>query len=524
VGFDFLFFCARLQGFGCYLRFADCVSPDNPRVSVAEGPGVYRFGPFAFDPVHRCVFRDGQTILLTPRQSDALKALVSKAGRVMTKFELTEHAWDGAAVTHNSVAQIMSELRELLDDTADNPRYIETVHRTGYRFIAPITEGPPVTDGPPVTHVPVRPSTESIDEPVEPHLALTDGRALIEMLDLDLLPLAGEHFAKGRILTPHLAAPYIGLAMVDVLTYESRRVDLDRNPALLESALLNASEACLRDPASGEARMTRGFIRYVRGEIREAIAECRHGVLLEPRQCRHELRRTRVNWGDARLEAGDCTLKLLPTLALAYLFMAEVYIARGALDQALRCLELGCAAQQAQRARGGRVNAVGLYLLYGLVLMALGRIGEALEAFARERALEGGRHVYGRECAAHLRYATGWAHVRQGRRAEGDAMFEEGLAIVPGHPLLLSALGEMPSLPAAPKPADGTNIDVAIVMAAIFTRAGKPEAGARVIHADLSRVDPGPAGWMLPIEPSIHATAHRDVWARTLALLADRAV
>ncbi len=85
-------------------------------------------------------------------------------------------------------------------------------------------------------------------------------------------------------------------------------------------------------------------------------------------------------------------------------------------------------------------------------------------------------------------------------------------------------LGTISSLPAASKPPDANNIDAAIVTAAVFTRAGQPEAGARVCDAALAQAGPGPAGWILPIEPSLHVTAHRDAWSRTLATLADRAV
>ena len=67
-------------------------------------------------------------------------------------------------------------------------------------------------------------------------------------------------------------------------------------------------------------------------------------------------------------------------------------------------------------------------------------------------------------------------------------------------------------------------VDTAIVAAAVFTRAGHPEAGARVCDEALAQAGPGPAGWILPIEPTLHVTAHRDAWARTLATLADRAV
>jgi hypothetical protein len=139
------------------------------------------------------------------------------------------------------------------------------------------------------------------------------------------------------------------------------------------------------------------------------------------------------------------------------------------------------------------------------------------------RRPEGARHVYARECA-NVRYASGVAYLRQGRSEDADGSFHEALTIVRDHPLSLVGLGMMPSLPETPKPPDANDIAAAIVTAAVYTRAGQPEAGAQICDAALAQVGPGPAGWILPIEPSLHVTAHRHAWARTLATLANRAV
>ncbi len=476
------------------------------------GAGVHRFGPFQLDSDRRRLFRGREEIFPTDRQIDALIVLVSRAGCLVTKRELTDEVWRGAAVTDNAIAQVVSALRELLGLQPDGTPYIETRIREGYQFIAPVERGP------------ARHSAASVDDLLAPHRAFVDGRAWVETLDLDALPPAREAFARGLVQAPHLAAPYIGLANVDALTYESTRMDLEPDVALLHGALHNALEACGREPKSGEAWSTRAFIHNRLGQVRDAIAAARCAVTLDAEQCRHQLRLALVSWGDDRLHAAGGALDLCPNLALAYWLMAQVFIARGAIVRALECIDAGCAAQDTQRVHGGRLNAVGLHLLRGLVLMALGRLDEALEAFARERALEGARHVYARECAANVRYASGVAYLRQGRREDADGSFHEALTIVRDHPLSLVGLGMMPSLPETPKPPDANNIDAAIVAAAIFTRAGQPEAGARVCDAALAQVGPGPAGWILPIEPSLHVTAHRHVWARALATLANRAV
>ena len=52
---------------------------------------------------------------------------------------------------------------------------------------------------------------------------------------------------------------------------------------------------------------------------------------------------------------------------------------------------------------------------------------------------------------------------------------------------------------------------------------GKHVEAARACGDALAQAEPGPAGWLLPVDPLLHATAHRDAWAQTLAALRDRA-
>ncbi len=81
------------------------------------GTGVYRFGPFQLDSDRRRLCRGREEIFPTSRQIDALIALVSRAGCLVTKRELTDEVWRGAAVTDNAIAQVVSALRELAGRT-----------------------------------------------------------------------------------------------------------------------------------------------------------------------------------------------------------------------------------------------------------------------------------------------------------------------------------------------------------------------------------------------------------------------
>jgi hypothetical protein len=68
------------------------------------------------------------------------------------------------------------------------------------------------------------------------------------------------------------------------------------------------------------------------------------------------------------------------------------------------------------------------------------------------------------------------------------------------------------------------NIDAAIATAAVLARAGEHDAAASVCGQALAQADPGPAGWLLPVEPLLHVDAHPGAWAQTLAILRHRAV
>jgi hypothetical protein len=62
-----------------------------------------------------------------------------------------------------------------------------------------------------------------------------------------------------------------------------------------------------------------------------------------------------------------------------------------------------------------------------------------------------------------------------------------------------------------------------MIKSAFLALDGKHTEAARVCGDALAQVEPGPAGWMIPVDPLLHTTAHGDTWAQTLAALRDRA-
>lgn len=85
------------------------------------------------------VRKAGEPLSLTPRAFDVLVFLIENHGRVVEKTQLFEHVWKEQFVSDNALSRAIKEVRHALGDSADNPRYIETVPRRGYRFVAPLS-------------------------------------------------------------------------------------------------------------------------------------------------------------------------------------------------------------------------------------------------------------------------------------------------------------------------------------------------------------------------------------------------
>lgn len=98
---------------------------------------AYRFGPYRLDPAERRLTRDGQPVEVSARYLDALILLTAEQGRLVTKDRFMDEVWRGVPVTDEALTQCIRALRRALGDDAANPRFIETVPRYGYRFIAP---------------------------------------------------------------------------------------------------------------------------------------------------------------------------------------------------------------------------------------------------------------------------------------------------------------------------------------------------------------------------------------------------
>ena len=109
---------------------------DHARSSASSNPVRVRFDRFELDEANARLLRDGTAVALAPTPFAVLCALVRQPGSLLTTNALLDEVWGHQFVTDSVLRTAISELRTALDDDARKPRFIETVSRRGYRFIA----------------------------------------------------------------------------------------------------------------------------------------------------------------------------------------------------------------------------------------------------------------------------------------------------------------------------------------------------------------------------------------------------
>jgi len=101
---------------------------------------TFRFGPFSLDSRTRQLLRDGREIALSPKAFQLLLSLVENRSRAMSREELHQQLWPSTFVLETNLAGLVAEVRRALEDTADKPTFVRTMHRFGYWFIGDVDQ------------------------------------------------------------------------------------------------------------------------------------------------------------------------------------------------------------------------------------------------------------------------------------------------------------------------------------------------------------------------------------------------
>ena len=128
------------------------------------------FKTFRLDSANHLLWRNEDRVPIAPKAFDVLAYLVQHAGRVVTQDEILEALWPETYVNPEVLRKYILEIRKALGDRPDNPEFIETVPKRGYRFVAPVIDESMVKPSDVLTSLAVaEQATEEKSEPETAH-------------------------------------------------------------------------------------------------------------------------------------------------------------------------------------------------------------------------------------------------------------------------------------------------------------------------------------------------------------------
>ena len=170
---------------------------------------LHRFGTFDFDPDSGELRKNGRAVALEPQPAKALALLLSKGGEIASRDELRDAVWgkDTHVDFDRGLAYCISQIRTALGDSGDNPRFVQTIPKRGFKFIAPLSGG---ISGPASPVAPILPMPP-IQPPPPPWWVALLGAAI----GLAVIAVLG-YFASGRLpITPLVQPAFVGVSIFD---------------------------------------------------------------------------------------------------------------------------------------------------------------------------------------------------------------------------------------------------------------------------------------------------------------------
>lgn len=173
----------------------------------------FRFGDFHLDVAGRRLWRGSEPVELSGRYFDALVLLVREPGQLIGKDRFFEEVWAGVIVSDSALTQCIKEIRKQLGDDAADPRYVQTVPRYGYRFVAAVT----VDDGTAVNAAaaapPAPPRPQKLERALRDGLAGTFGGGVAGLLGGLLYGLVLANGSAGGVGTASTLAVFLSLGL-----------------------------------------------------------------------------------------------------------------------------------------------------------------------------------------------------------------------------------------------------------------------------------------------------------------------
>jgi len=176
---------------------------------------LYGFGPYRLDAIERVLLRDGQPVTLPPKDLETLLVLVERAGHIVEKEELLERVWPGVFVEEGNLARHIFNLRQVLGDSPDGRKYIETIPKRGYRFVAAVREDPEPAAPHPKAPQTSEPAPSAIPIPLGQKRSFWLWPLALSLLAVTVILIA-RHFWPARNTSPQKAMlavlPFVNLS------------------------------------------------------------------------------------------------------------------------------------------------------------------------------------------------------------------------------------------------------------------------------------------------------------------------
>jgi DNA-binding winged helix-turn-helix (wHTH) protein len=232
-----------------------------------QGGPIFRFGDFELDVEARELRRRGQKIRLAPQPFRLLAMLAASEGRVIDRDAIRKELWDSTHVDfEHGVNFCVREIRRALRDQAGRPKYIETLPRQGYRFLAPIESANGKSSASPLMTARV----ELADR-------LAEGRRLLHEMGVGTLDQARKIFEEALGLDPDCAIAHSGLGATRAMRFISRC-----EPGDLNVARFHLERATELDPELAEPYPWLCYVYFRCGELDKSLEFGKRGVLLLP--------------------------------------------------------------------------------------------------------------------------------------------------------------------------------------------------------------------------------------------------
>ena len=212
-----------------------------------NGDSLFRFGEFTLDTAERRLSRGDLVLRLPPKALDLLIALVRDAGRLVTKKQLLARVWADSFVEEGILTVQIAALRKTLGDAG---AYIETVPRSGYRFVAPVTTVRSASGA----------ALRAKTRPMEVYELVGRGRAHLLSGSASSLSEAVEAFRAAADIDPEYAAAHAGLALACCTRASVRMAP---HPEEYAAAKVAALRALAVDPDSADAHVALGTVLFL---------------------------------------------------------------------------------------------------------------------------------------------------------------------------------------------------------------------------------------------------------------------